>query len=357
MHLLVKMKDDLCKYESGVWIIMDSVRIVIGIFVIFAVIIAVVFFFGKKKPRKPRGRIITHQLFSNEFEDKKRKLKPFCSAEEFSEFVLFLHKYKGGFIKSREGDIVSREYLNKEKGDLKGIFYNIVFPNPNITTDNKEIFRNYLISIGVEGVEKRPDYESRDTKLRNTKQDAEEHKRKEVGNIGEKLVRDTLENLNTANGIGNSKSYSIINGPCYRFGETTKEFDHIVVGKNGIFIIETKAFGMTDGKAQRASLFIDPGDKWIIRKNKSNRELVSPTDQVMTEKEMIENMLKSVVSANVYAILVCCNSELFIKNNIELPYAVLRIDELLSYIVNSPGEISEERQKCALKMLDTFRIN
>ena len=338
---------------------MDPMFVVIGLLIGIAIIF-ILFWPGCRGEQGPGKRRKTWQdtsVSTEALENEKRKLKPFCSAEEFYWFESFLRNYKGGYVKRSGSKIVYQGFLNKEKGDLKGIFFNIVFPNPNISVESKEAFRNYLVNVGVSGLEQRPDYESRDTKLKNTKKDEEEFKRKEVGNIGEKLVRDVLEDLNIQNEYFNIKNYSVINGPCYRYGDVTKEFDHIVIGKNGLFVIETKAFGMTDGKEAKASLFIDSGDKWIIRKNKTNRELESPTVQIIAEKELIEAILQTMPSIKPQAILLCCNRELYIKNNIELPYTVLRIDELLTYIEKYPGELSEEDQKAVLKLLDTFRIN
>ena len=351
---------------------MDRIITIIGI--IIAVAVVAVFFVLRRgsgynreneKPtnlrrrfRYKNGRPEQDKWVSTEsFENEKKKLKPGCSAMEFSWFFSFLHNYKGGYIRREGGRIVSREYLNKEKGDLKGIFYNIVFPNPNIRIEDKEIFRGFLIELGVTGVEARPDYEGRDTKLKNRKEDPEEYKRKQVGNIGEQLVRDTLEELNPITEYGRKKLYTIINGPCFRHSGITKEFDHIVVGRKGVFVIETKAFGMTDGKAQRASLFIDPGDKWILRKNKSNKELETPTAQIMSEKEMLENMLERVVKTDIHPVLLCSNSELFIKNNIELPYAVIRVDGVLEHINAFPDTISDEDIRKILQIFDSFRIN
>lgn len=39
------------------------------------------------------------------------------------------------------------------------------------------------------------------------------------------------------------ENYAVINGPALKYGGQVKEFDHIVVGKTGVFCIETKAFG------------------------------------------------------------------------------------------------------------------
>ncbi|MGN0395510.1 MAG: hypothetical protein ACI4EF_09110 [Coprococcus sp.] len=79
---------------------------------------------------------------------------------ELQNFLVFLKKYQGGYVRRKSDQIVYQDFLGKEKGDLKGIFFNIVVPNPNISTKEKEEFR-YLKGIGVNGIDKRPDYETR----------------------------------------------------------------------------------------------------------------------------------------------------------------------------------------------------
>ena len=286
---------------------------------------------------------------SEVFQQWKHRLKPNCSGKDVEEFMQFLKKYQGGYIKKKSGKVVYRDYLGQEKGDLKGIFFNIIFPNPNIEITDKENFRHLILSKGVNGVSNRPDYETRDSKLtnRNTKQD--DYNRKEVGNRGEQMVRSALVMLNR-------QDYSIINGPKFRFNDVIKEFDHIVVGETGLFVIETKAFGMTDGKSSKASLFIDPGDKWIIRKNKNNREVASPTQQLLAEKKMLEDILSSYI-VNIHPVLVLSNKELFVKNNIELPYDIVRVDELNEYILSYKYSIFENERILILNQLDKVRIN
>ena len=242
-----------------------------------------------------------------------------------------------------------RAVEGKEKGDLKGIFFNIVVPNPNISTKEKEEFRRYLKEIGVNGIDKRPNYETRDSKLRNNKKD-EEYIRKEVGNIGEQIVRNALKRLEEL-------GYSVINGPVLKYDGVSKEYDHIVIGDNGVFCIETKAFGLSGGKACKASLFIDPNDKWIIRKNGMNRDLESPTQQVVDEKKLLEKIINLSCFLEVHPILVLCNTELYIKNNIELPYDVVRIDALIECIQNCKDSITESDRLCVLSDIDRNRIN
>ena len=268
---------------------------------------------------------------------------------ELQNFLLFLKNYQGGYVPRKSGQIVHQDFLGKEKGDLKGIFFNIVVPNPNISTKEKEEFRRYLKEIGVNGIDKRPNYETRDSKLRNNKKD-EEYIRKEVGNIGEQIVRNALKRLEEL-------GYSVINGPVLKYDGVSKEYDHIVIGDNGVFCIETKAFGLSGGKACKASLFIDPNDKWIIRKNGMNRDLESPTQQVVDEKKLLEKIINLSCFLEVHPILVLCNTELYIKNNIELPYDVVRIDALIECIQNCKDSITESDRLCVLSDIDRNRIN
>ena len=77
------------------------------------------------------------------FQREKKKLHPHFSEEEFHRFCAFLKSYQGGYVRRRSGKIVYQDFLNKEKGDLKGIFFNLVIANPNITVAQKEEFRHF----------------------------------------------------------------------------------------------------------------------------------------------------------------------------------------------------------------------
>lgn len=309
------------------------------ILVIIALLLIIPILFSKKNK----------WVSTDDFEKEKKKLRPNCSDMELQNFLVFLKKYQGVYVRRKSGQIVHQDFLGKEKGDLKGIFFNIVVPNPNISTKEKEEFRRYLKEIGVNGIDKRPNYETRDSKLRNNKKD-EEYIRKEVGNIGEQIVRNALKRLEEL-------GYSVINGPVLKYDGVSKEYDHIVIGDNGVFCIETKAFGLSGGKACKASLFIDPNDKWIIRKNGMNRDLESPTQQVVDEKKLLEKIINLSCFLEVHPILVLCNTELYIKNNIELPYDVVRIDALIECIQNCKDSITESDRLCVLSDIDRNRIN
>jgi len=285
----------------------------------------------------------------DKFESEKRKLKASCNEDEVKDFISFLKNYKGGYVRRRSGKIIYQDYTGKEKGDLKGIFYHVISPNSNLSVSRKEEFRELLIKIGVNGIENRPDYEVRDSKLKN-KATGDEYRRKEVGNIGEQIVRDALKMLE-------NRGYSVINGPVLKYNDVCREYDHIVIGSNGVFALETKAFGMTEGKATKASLFIDPEDKWIIRKNKVNRDLESPTLQIIAEKELLQEIVDISSITDVHSVLVLCNTELFIKNNMVLPYEVVRVDKLVELIGRQGDLIAENDRMNILSDINRYRIN
>lgn len=274
------------------------------------------------------------KLSGSDSEDFRNRIRPYCSNYEFTEFFNYL-KNRGKFI-------------GPEKGRLKGIFYRLIVPNSNISLPEKEEFRRFLIKIGVRDMESRPDYEIRDARL-SKKTDAEKFSRKEAGNKGEQVIRDILKSLDP-------NKFSVVNGPALKLNDIIHEFDHIVVGDTGLFVIETKAFGMSDGHSCKAGLFIDPGDKWVLRKNQSNRNLESPTAQVLEEKSHIEIILE-LPYIQVRPVLVLSNTEIFVKQNIDLPYSVVKASELKKFIISGKDELTAQDKRNILYSLNQNRIN
>ena len=292
------------------------------------------------------------ELTPADFERYKKSIHQNCSKEEFEAFFAFLRHYKGGYYRRRKGEVIYRDYTGREKGDLKGIFYNIVFSNPNLSTEDKEEFRMFIISKGVTGCNARPDYETRDSRLSNRKETEDEYEKKEVGNKGEAEVRRLLNRLEY-------KGFLVINGPVLEYNGRRVEFDHIVIGNNGVFALETKAFGASVNGNSKASLFIDKGDKWILRKNGNNRELKSPTEQILLERDHLKGILHSAKEKiDVKPILVLSNNDLFLKNNIRLEYEVVLLKNLEELIDNSMvNRIFEEEKHFIAQIIDEHRKN
>lgn len=348
----------LNKGKEPILILFNRGYTILILFIAFIVLVAIWSFYKfyrshNKPTNKPTYKYPEKQYVPKyEFEEKKKAVHPNCDRESFFEFYDFLKGYPGGYYKRKNGRIVYQDYTGREKGDLKGIFYNVVFSNPNLSTDEKEDFRMFIISKGVNGCDTRPDYETRDSKLRNWKQDDDEFQRKEVGNKGEETVRHALERLK-------NRGYLVINGPVLELFGKRVEYDHIVIGDNGVFSLETKAFGSSKDGKNKASLFIDKGDKWILRKNGNNRELKSPTEQVHIEREHLKNILERFKEKlDVKSILVLSNEELFLKNNIKLDYDVVLVKDLENIIVSSKvNTLVMDEKRYVAEIIDKCRIN
>lgn len=294
--------------------------------------------------RKKQGDVGT-----DDFDEWKRRIKPYSSAEEFEEYFKFLRRYQGGYVKEKEGKIVYRGYLGREKGDLKGIFFHVVVPNAHIPTDRKEDFRYFLMAKEVTGLEKRPSYETRDSKLKNFEEDADDYERKRVGNVGEQIVRDVLDMLDP-------EDYAVINGPALRCGDVTKEYDHIIVGRTGVFCMETKAFGMTDGMKSRAVLHIDEHDKWSIQKGGTQKPVKSPTAQMNDERRLLQRILKD-YGVKVHAVLVLSNRDMTYKKNRRLPYDIVSVNKIIPYIKNYHDVGIASDRGYILQAIDDARVN
>ncbi len=305
---------------------------------------------GKKysgSPGKASARQKAGWVSPEEFQKWKYKMKPFCYEKELDGFMAFLKSYGGGYVRRNRGKIVAQDFLGKEKGDLKGIFFQVVLPNPNISVLKKEEFRNYLISIGVYGLENKPDYEASTELVSGLAE--EDQKRKAVGERGEHIVQVILGKLNPRN-------YLVIHGAVLRYERTTKEFDHIVICREGVFMIETKAFALTDGKTGRAKLLIEEGDRWIVQKHGRDREVKSPTDQIKQQQELLERIIRSCPVA-VHPVLALSNTEITLEQNMKLPYHVIRADNLTDFITGMDDRISVSDQMLIQQDIEKAKRN
>lgn len=294
--------------------------------------------------RKGKSRWID----TSEFEKRKASISRNISEQELDDFIKFLNHYKGGYIKRVNGSVI-QNYKGSELGALKGIFYNVIVPSGRLSVSTKERFRQCLISLGVMGLDDRPEYEQRDGKLKNNNTDIDDYERKAVGNKGESKVRGILGTLDKS-------EYKIINGCCLKINDVVHEIDHIVICRKGVFVLETKAFGESMNDNIKSGLFIDKGDKWILRKKGVNKELKSPSDQISEEKKIVDEVLKP-YCIDCKPILVLSNENIFVKQNISLAYEVVKLNELIDKIINEKIIISESDILGIVSDINKYRIN
>ena len=152
----------------------------------------------RKNSRQKRSRYNSKYIKlpdTQKFYDWKIRISNDQNETILAQYLDFLKIYPGSKIIRKDGK-KTLTYSGPELGILKGIFFHVIVPSRRLSTASKEEFRSFLLKLGVEGVNERPNYEERNGKLKIRKGLSEEDSRiKSVGNIGEQLVRDTLSLL------------------------------------------------------------------------------------------------------------------------------------------------------------------
>lgn len=310
--------------------------------VVIILLICVISFFTKKKSKWSDPE---------EFVKRKKYISKNCNEQELRKFMHFLREYGGGYVKTRNGSIVHQDYLGREKGDLKGIFYSVVVPSAKVTTQTKEEYRQLICKIGVTGVSARPEYERRDGKLKNKEADTDNWERKQAGNHGEALVRKYLKKLDPA-------KYFVVSGVVLEYKGEKREFDHLVIGNDILYILETKAFGMAQDElyGSYAEIRISPDDHWVLTKNGHQKELVSPTKQVMEQRKFMEKVLHASY-VDILSVVVLANPELQIAQNAKLEYGVVSVNNLQWYIEKTDNKMQVGSREELIQKIDRARIN
>lgn len=146
---------------------------------------------------------------------------------------------------------------------------------------------------------------------------------------------DTLEILKKL-----PKNFTIITNPVILNRGVTLELDFVVIGKNGVFIVESKNYrGIISGKTSSA--------KWKqIKHGKNDRvyekEVGNPVKQAHRQgRRMLEMFRDFDITADIFPVVyfVDNRSELKIQDDAETGVAVFNEEkQLLDYIVNSAGK-------------------
>lgn len=128
---------------------------------------------------------------------------------------------------------------------------------------------------------------------RRTQEEAErlerERQRRDMGRRGEQEVDYVIEWL-AAKGF-----HSVPKKHCVKYDDETillwnpehidepQEYDHIVIGRKGVFLIETKNY--------RGKLIINPGGNWIREVDGAEEGMISPVQQISQHKQLLQSIL------------------------------------------------------------------
>jgi hypothetical protein len=153
----------------------------------------------------------------------------------------------------------------------------------------------------------------------------------QAGVRGEDTTRKILQKL--------PKEFTVLTNPVILNRGITMELDFVVVGKNGVFIVESKNHrGIITGKTSWSS--------WKQVKHGKNdkvyeKEITNPVKQAYRQSKRMEEVFRDFnIAANVYSILyfVDNRTELKIIDDADMNVAIFNNEEsLLNYIRNTKG--------------------
>lgn len=171
---------------------------------------------------------------------------------------------------------------------------------------------------------KRNNYEAKTSEVR----------AEESGAHGEANVRYNLKWL---------EDYKVINDVQVPNKLESQQIDHIVIGKNGIFHLETKNHGGTYG----GIININKEGDWSITKNNNVQGMENPLNQVRRHerviKEFVENQFPD-KAIPIKAIIVLSNEKTMLEGQENSPITVLKLERLNDFIMNYESDVEIDNE-------------
>lgn len=168
---------------------------------------------------------------------------------------------------------------------------------------------------------------------------------KESGNIGERKVEYTLQWLDKSNVSIEARSKNYAGAPCIKLLNTEfinkiQEYDHIIVGPKGVFIIETKNYA---GK-----IIVDKYGNWIRKKHNEEIGMTNPLQQMRQHEKVLNSFLPNHV--NIVSILCIANDKAIIEGSENFPMPIIKSDMIVEFLETYKGDItlsSEDIKICS----------
>jgi Nuclease-related domain. len=225
-----------------------------------------------------------------------------------------------------------QSYSNPDKYDKKHVFKHTLII---IISGFTQLLPLVLLYWGLRKLEKHI-LKLPDTKNAENEVITEDQAKKQAANIAENNVHEKLLELP----MNYRKPFKNVR---LQKGSLTHEFDSIVIGKNGIFNIETKNWS--------GSLSVKQNGEYtrLDRQGNPIYETKSPLNQVRDHSDILSNIMEN--KYGIINILCMANKNLVLDVNYD-GIKILRIDDLTEYIVNyqakenlSPEEIDNIMNK------------
>lgn len=127
----------------------------------------------------------------------------------------------------------------------------------------------------------------------------------------------------------------------------SQEIDHVVVGKNGVFMIETKNYS---GK-----ISVTKSGNWIQEKDREQRTIKSPIQQCDRHKAVLQSIVKDVPITSV----ICIANDTAIVENQELSPVPIVTDTILQRFIESTRtkvSLSEQEITEIIHQIDLHKV-
>ncbi len=162
------------------------------------------------------------------------------------------------------------------------------------------------------------------------------HLGQDKGEEGERIVANIL-----GKNIENEKY--VFNNYTFRSGKTTVQIDHILVNKNGIFVIETKNIS--------GRITISKEGNWIHKtSNGEEKGMRNPSQQVYRHEVLLKSFLPK--DTPIISLICLANPELIIEGQENSKVPVLKSDIVTEFIVDyRPTKLLSLEEMKALKNL------
>lgn len=184
----------------------------------------------------------------------------------------------------------------------------------------------------------------------NLQEEVEYLDNRKKGEIGEKEVDYALKWLDKSYMVvpkmkskkHGQQSIELIN---LDFIDEVQEYDHIVIGKQGVFVIETKNYA---GK-----LIVDTNGNWIrVQKDGTNEGERNPVQQVDRHTKLLKSFLKEGIP--VIGLICIAHPQAIIEGGDNSPIPLLKSDLLTRFIESYPSGnrvlSDDEMKECLLRI-------
>jgi|GEM_PF-394235 len=165
-----------------------------------------------------------------------------------------------------------------------------------------------------------------------------EEKARESGKEGEANVRYHLKWLD---------GYKVLNNVRLPNPLEPQEFDHIVIGPNGVFHLETKNYGGEYG----AKIIINKEGDWSISQNGYSRGIENPLFQVRRHEKVLKEFLgKEFPQMNIpiKEIVVLSNEKTILEGQENSPITVLKVERLNDFIMGYKADTTIDEKMMEL---------